>query len=126
MPRYCPECRGEFRDEIISCPDCEVTLVAEWALERSAEEPNHDPPVTVLETGDLAALALAKSVLEEAEIPYAVWNERAIEVFPGSDSGSVLRDRHGGAQLQVPTVHEKRAREILEILKDDTRGLVAE
>lgn len=38
MPRYCPECRGEFRDEIVSCPDCEVVLVAEWALKKSPEE----------------------------------------------------------------------------------------
>ena len=117
MPRYCPECRGEFRDEIITCPDCDVALVAEWALKTEDGEQDHGPPVTVLATGDLAALAVAKSLLEEAEIPYAVWNERAIEVFPGSDSGSVLRDRHGDAELQVPSACADQAREILEQLE---------
>ena len=120
MPRYCPECEGEFRDEIITCPDCEVALVAEWALTPHAEAEDHGPPVTVLETRDLAKLAVAKSLLEEAEIPYAVWNERALEVFPGSDSGSVLRDRHGGAELQVPGVHEEEARRILSELEIGT------
>ena len=117
MPRYCPECRGEFRDEIILCPDCEVALVAEWALEREEEDSDHGPPVTVLSTGDVAALAVAKSLLEEAEIPYAVWNERAIEVFPGSDGGSVLRDRHGDAELQVPSAFAAQAQALLEQLE---------
>lgn len=117
MPRYCPECRGEFRDEIIRCPDCEVDLVAEWALEKDEPEQDHSPPVTVLETADLAALGLARSLLEEAGIPHAVWNERAIEVFPGSDSGSVLRDRHGDAELQVPSAFADQARQILEQLE---------
>ena len=117
MPRYCPDCRGEFRDEIVRCPDCEVTLVAEWALENREDERDHSPPVTVLSTADLAALAVAKSLLEEAEIPHAVWNERAIEVFPGSNSGSVLRDRHVNAELQVPTAFAEQARRILEELE---------
>lgn len=117
MPRYCPECRGEFRDEIISCPDCDATLVAEWALEPSEPDQDHSPPVTVLATRDLAALAVARSLLEEAEIPHAVWNERAIEVFPGSDGSSVLRDRHGDAELQVPRAQADQARQILERLE---------
>lgn len=78
MPRHCPECRVEFRDEIVACPDCEVELVAEWALEAETK-PDHQPPVSVLSTRDPAAHAVAKSLLDEAEIPYAVWNERAIE-----------------------------------------------
>jgi len=117
MSRYCPECRGEFRDEIILCSDCEVPLVAEWALVRDDPVHDHNPPVTVLETGDVTALAVAKSLLEEAEIPCAVWNERAIEVFPGSDGGSVLRDRHGNAELQVPSAYADQAREILDRLE---------
>lgn len=116
MPRYCPECRGEFRDEIVTCPDCDVTLVAEWALEPE-EERDHQPPVSVLSTRDTAALAVAKSLLDEAEIPYAVWNERAIEVFPGSASGSVLRDRHGDTELQVPSAFAAEARAVLEQLE---------
>ena len=117
MARYCPECRGEFRDEIIVCPDCEVALVAEWALEQDESKYDHGPPVTVLETGDVAALAVAKALLEEAGIPYAVWNERAIEIFPGADSGSALRDRHGDAEVQVPSGHASQAREILSQLE---------
>lgn len=119
MARYCPECRGEFRDEIIRCPDCGVDLVAEWALEKEEPERDHSPPVTVLSTADLAELAVAKSLLEEAGIPHAVWNERAIEVFPGSNAGSVLRDRHGNAELQVPATLVEQARQILEQLEID-------
>ena len=115
MARICPECRGEFRDEILRCPDCDIELVAEWALEQDKPETDHSPPVTVLSTGDVAALAAAKSFLEAAHIPYAVWNERAIEVFPGSD----LRDRHGDAELQVPGAFVDEARRILARMEVD-------
>ena len=116
MPRYCPECRGEFRDEVIACPDCDVELVAEWALAGGEEESDHGPPVTVLSTRDVVALAVAKSLLDEANIPFAVWNERAIEVFPGSEAGSALRDRFGDTEVQVPQGFEVEARALLEQL----------
>lgn len=119
MARICPECRGEFRDEIVVCPDCDMELVADWALAQETRPgaPDTSPSVTVFSAGDLASMSLAKSILEEAEIPFAVWNERALVLFPSAGQGSPVRARHGQAELQVSSRDAEQARALLEPLE---------
>ena len=35
---YCPECRGEFRPEVTTCPECEVNLQETLADDLDKEE----------------------------------------------------------------------------------------
>jgi hypothetical protein len=107
---YCPECRSEFVEGIVRCVDCDVPLVA-WL----PPEPRHDAEeqVAVAETSDPAALALMKSVLDAAEIPYVVEGEELLWTVPGGVLGlGVL----GGvtARFLVPRSRSEEGREVLE------------
>jgi hypothetical protein len=99
---YCPNCRTEYKEGITSCADCGAALVA--ALEPIDER---SELVTVLETGDLSAVVLAKSILEEAEIPYIAKGEIPMEQL------SV-----GPVEIQVDRRDQDQARELLESLAE--------
>ncbi|HTS66945.1 MAG TPA: DUF2007 domain-containing protein, partial [Candidatus Acidoferrales bacterium] len=79
--------------------------------------PDHSAPfdpnldlVVVLETNDRIQLALAKGLLEEAEIPFFVLGQIATLV---QDVDGFLKK---WTRLQVPRDREAEAREILETL----------
>ena len=110
---YCPECRAEFREEITTCPDCEVSLVAELPEmpELSAED-----LVSVLETADVAVLPVVKSVLRAANIPFVVQGDGAVGVLPVGQIGlgGISGGGHGlSAGILVPRDHEEEARALL-------------
>ncbi len=69
--KYCPECNVVYIDTAIRCSDCDVELT--WGPAIHEEHP--DPEIeTVFATGDPALVALAKSLLEDAEIEYFIKN----------------------------------------------------
>ncbi|MBI3922142.1 MAG: DUF2007 domain-containing protein [Armatimonadetes bacterium] len=78
---FCPQCQYEFKEGIAVCPDCRVPLLVELP-----SKPKLQPkPMTkdvdveaVLSTCDPVVLALAKSRLDEADIPYLVKNEELV------------------------------------------------
>ncbi len=65
----------------MECSDCQIPLVAELPPEPKASvTPDPDLElVTVLETGDRLVVAAAKSLLEEADIPFCLLGD---EVAP--------------------------------------------
>lgn len=71
---FCPNCRTEYMEGITVCADCGAELVAELPPELNEAE-----LVTVLEARDLAIVALAKSILEEAGIDYVAKGELPME-----------------------------------------------
>jgi len=71
---YCPNCRTEYKEGITVCADCGAKLVAVLAPE--SREPEL---VTVLQSYDLAVVTVAKSILDEAEIPYIAKGEIPME-----------------------------------------------
>jgi hypothetical protein len=76
---YCPECGGEYREGFLECASCGVALVATPPPEPA---PPPDPDlVTVLETGDPSALALAESLLMEEGIQYLKKGESLQDLF---------------------------------------------
>ena len=110
---YCPECRAEYRDEITTCPDCEVTLVAE--LPETPEWSDEDL-VSVMETADVAVLPVVKSVLRAAGIPFVVQGDEAIGVLPVGQIGlgGISSGGHGlSAGILVPRDREEEARALL-------------
>lgn len=118
--RFCPECGGEYRPEITVCPTCERELVGAEEIRRELPEPEHDntPTVTVLETGDLGTLELARSLLAEAGIGCSVRNERMLGLFPAMQAGSSVTQRFRSAELQVTEKNADRARALLAELEN--------
>ena len=94
---FCPNCRTEYRQGITVCADCGAKLV-----EQLTPDVDDRDLMTVLETGDLAVVALAKSMLEEAGIDYAVKGELPMQQL------SV-----GPVEIQVDKDHEAEASELL-------------
>jgi len=73
-------------------------------------------PVTVLETSDQGLLAVAKSLLEEAEIPCFAKGEGVQDLFGWGRFGTGFSPVAGAIQLQVPADDAEQARELLKDL----------
>ena len=114
----CPRCRGEFVEGIRICPDCEVDMVHELA---TAEEPDREIDlVTVLETGNPFEIAVAESVLSEAEISYWKQGDAIQDLFgAGRIGGLGYNLLTGPVEIQVEREHSRQARELLESLAAD-------
>jgi hypothetical protein len=69
---FCPKCGAEYREGFAECVDCRVPLTAAPPAERNHREIEL---VTVFTSGNPALLALAKSLLQGAEIPYLAKGE---------------------------------------------------
>lgn len=104
---YCPECQVEFRDGFTECSDCRVALLpGKPPLPDISFDTNMDL-VVVLETDDPITLAFAKGTLQEAGIPFYVFNEISTLV---NDIDPML---HKWFRVQVACDREAAARELL-------------
>ncbi len=102
---FCPKCRTEYKEGITVCADCGTPLVEKLP----PEMPEAAELVTVLSTGDLSSVALAKSILEEAQIPYIAKGEYPLEQLAV-----------GPVEIQVDRRDRAQARELLEGLAEGT------
>jgi hypothetical protein len=99
---FCPNCRTEYKQGIIVCADCGAKLVNELLPEVDERE-----LITVLETGDLAVVALAKSMLENAGIEYVAKGELPM-----------VQLAVGPVEIQVDKDNGAEALELLESLAE--------
>jgi hypothetical protein len=85
--------------------------------------PRHhaDEPVTVLETGDPALLAVAKSLLEAAHIRFYAKGEGLQNLFAGGTLGG-FNPVTGPVEIQVASSDAADANAALVELKRRTRG----
>ena len=67
---FCPECGAEFKEGVTVCADCDVELTPEPPPEVKVEK-----YVTVMETSDVSAVPVIKSVLRAAGIPFRTRGE---------------------------------------------------
>jgi len=107
---YCPECRTEYREGFFECADCEVALVKECPPEPTVE---FQELVTVLRNPSPAMLAIAKSVLGSADIPYLDKSEMAQDLVGCGRMPGGFNPIIGGVQLQVPAPYVEEAQELL-------------
>ena len=107
---FCPKCRIEYRPGFSVCSDCNVDLVAELPPEpeRHSSPDAHanadalgDLLVTVWETFDPAALAVAKSLLNGAGMPYWVAGENFMRLTQYSSPLIGYSPVFGGYRVQV-------------------------
>lgn len=101
---FCPQCETEYREGISQCRECGVALVP--ALP-AGEAPEWVDFVTVLVTRDHSELALAKSLLEGAGLPFFARNEGVENLIAA-----------GPVEVQVRPEHEAEARELLRDLNE--------
>ena len=82
-----------------------------------------DEPVTVLESGDPALLAVAKSLLEDAGIQYFAKGEGVQDLFAAGRFGTGFNPFVGPVELQVAADDAAEAKAVLLDLvsRDDDR-----
>jgi hypothetical protein len=107
---YCPQCGTEYREGFAECSDCHVPLLAGTLPEEPTQlEPTLDL-VVVLESNDRIQLAMAKGLLENAQIPFFVMGQ--ITTLVNEVDGFLKK----WVRLQVPRDREQEALELLDSL----------
>jgi hypothetical protein len=112
---YCPECGVEYRAGFTECSDCHVSLVAEPPAPEEVPSPNLEL-VRVLEGNNQIAAAVARTLLEEAGIPFYMEGEEIGVTMQAIDPHIY---RWWG--VQVARDHEAEARKLLDdaVAKED-------
>jgi hypothetical protein len=107
--KHCPECNVGYMDAATRCSDCDVELT----LGPPIPEEHPDPKIkTIYATGDPALVALAKSLLEEAEIEYFTKGYEFQDIV-GSGWLGWLDDAIGPVEFLVAVEDAPTARELL-------------
>jgi hypothetical protein len=107
---FCPECGDEYRVGILECPECNALLADAPPL------PTVEPPldlVTVFSCGSSDQIALAKSVLMEAGIEFAIRGELVQDLFAWGRFTGGSNPIIGPVQFQVRAVDAADASQIL-------------
>ena len=119
----CPKCGSEYRPGFYKCSDCGVGLVASMvegfgSLEYVPPPPESDNAeldlVTVFKSGDPVLIAMARSLLNSAGIPF---------ITPGGGTNELFGKHNpimGPVQFQVNREDAKDATLLLEDLDEPT------
>ncbi len=79
---FCPHCRTEFVEGVSECVDCGVTLVAEDELPPESQAHKEDLDlVNIVNLTDAGLIGLAKSLLDEADIPSMIRGNGLQDLF---------------------------------------------
>jgi len=111
---FCPQCKNEKDPEFTVCPECNTPLVEELPFE---SEPEYVDFVTVFESGNPALIAMAKSLLECAEIQYFVNGEQSQDLF-GGHMVYGLNPVVGATEIQVAEDDVEEALTLMEDMYD--------
>jgi len=132
---FCPECGAEYILGVARCHDCHVPLVDELPqAESRTPEPSQEPMpvldlsepldlVTVFACGDPGRVALAKSLLQSAEIPFVASNEAMQDLIGWGRFPLGANVALGPAQLHVRRDDAEDARTLLGDLASDLPSL---
>lgn len=114
---FCPKCKYEYVPGIKVCSTCGAELVEELSEENSNKvtELVYTKLVTVYVTNDLGKLAVAKSLLESAGIPYFAKGEQITNLFGCGNIGSFNAITRS-IEIQVPQDEVENCKEVLEEL----------
>ena len=78
----------------------------------------HQDLVTVLETSDVNLLAVVKSILHGAEIPFLVQGDEALGLLPMANIGGPFSKRGLGVAVMVAADDEPAVRELLSEIEE--------
>lgn len=113
---FCPQCRDEYREGFDRCAYCGVPLVHSLPAE---DGPPREEMTLLLKTPDIGKLAIVKSLLQSAEIPYIVQGEDAVSLFPMAYSSGFFNQEAHGAEVFVPKGDLDAATRLLESAESD-------
>ena len=116
---FCPKCREEYRTGFDTCADCGVPLVAELPDPEPVKEQPDIELSTVLESSNAGLVAIAKSLLANAEIPFEVQSEYLQDLFGAGRLGDI-NVLVGPVKLQVNAQDKDEALGILEDLLNNS------
>lgn len=117
MP-YCPKCGYEYRDDIESCPDCEVDLVAEPPAEIPEEYQDAEWVELHSFSGPMYA-RMAIEMLQKEEIPAYTQTQFFGSAFGVGGAGYV----GGATPVFVLEPDLGRAEQIIEPIIEELNGL---
>ncbi len=111
---FCPNCRYEYQEGIVVCPDCETNLVEELPPEAQSEFVDR---VTVLETTNHSVMLMAKSLLEDAGIDCFTQGTGTFDQFYSGPTA--YNPIVGALKIQVPAEAEEEALQILAEIEEE-------
>jgi hypothetical protein len=109
---FCPSCGSEYREGFSSCADCEVPLV-DSPVPPGEAHPDPGDVETVFATGDPVVLVTAKSLLDEAGIPYLTRGEGIQDLFGMGRLGTGFSILAGPVEIQVGAHRAQEAADLL-------------
>lgn len=122
---FCPQCESEYVDGIVECPECEVALVDSLEVaDETPREPVTAEPVVAFSSYDAGLVAIAKSILQSAELEYGVIGEEVQDLFGYGRfpmGGNVLM---GPIKLIVAADDAADAKELLSVLAEGAPAAV--
>jgi hypothetical protein len=111
---YCPQCGADYRPGFTLCSDCLVPLVDRSSEASAPAAPvpavtapsaealrRHLELVTVFKTGDPGLIAVVKSILQSAEIPFTTKGEGIQDLTGVGRLGSGYNPAFGPVEVQV-------------------------
>lgn len=116
---FCPMCGHEYYEGFVECEGCGVPLVEDPPSPESLQDVRF---VSVFKTGDPALLAVAKSLLEMASIPYFAKGEGVQDLFGLGRLGTGFNPLTGPADLQVDQRFRAEASRVLKELIEDAHS----
>jgi len=116
---YCPRCKSEFREGFFECSDCLVPLIEKLPPEEPKpiveKSPPEEPKPTITsecikfkkikKSTDMGDIAIIKSILDDHQIKYSIYNEFLASAVAGKDAYRIM-------------VSKDQAQEARELLKD--------
>jgi hypothetical protein len=114
---FCPKCKSEYVDGMVECADCHIPLVTKLPKENKK---GHDELklVPIYATGDPGIIALIKSILESAGIPYFVKGEETQNLFGLGSLGLGYNNILGPLEVWVREEEKEAAAELLSELEE--------
>ena len=112
---YCPKCKSEYREGFFECANCHISLVEHLPKEPESELPKIENVelVTVFKSGSTIRIAIAKSILNGANISYFAKGEIIQNIFGAGTIGTGYSTLVGPIQIQVEQSQLEEAKDLL-------------
>ena len=117
---YCPECGLEYQEAVSLCSECGVALEVDPPPAPAEPTAEWIDLETVLETGDVTLLLVARSLLEAEGVPCFARGEQLQEFLGWGRLPSGVNLVAGPVQLQVPRERSHEARQLLRAVEAAT------
>ena len=107
---FCPKCKAEYKENVVTCADCLVPLVEVLSSAVEQQDIEFEEILATYNPGDIAII---KSILDGAGIPYYFQNENFVHLYPLVEP----------ARLIVPRSQVAEAQSLLKDLKLSYEGI---